>query len=313
MSYSTLMELYEPSLQAKRYFGHFGALLQRIGSFEFGQTLTVDMVNQTSRSFEIGWEDYQKLQAQFRSLSIPSGQWLYIEVKADEQDGVLDWQLAVLPYHLEYVTHLMQSCYRTDHLFELFGLIQSLDSLELQSFMWSVFDNPELAEAFVSIPASRSHHHAYPGGLLEHSLECLRIVQSALTQIPNFSKREQDLIRVAALLHDIGKTQTIKQSGEHTIEGFNLNHEHYTLSVLANELKQLKRVYEQAAVALEYMLTWKYTDGYPRFSGANLVKAADWLSTGLQLRELAFSQRPPHYHFTNLQAGNQSLYFSRIN
>jgi hypothetical protein len=61
------------------------------------------------------------------------------------------------------------------------------------------------------------------------------------------------------------------------------------------------------------MLTWKMSDGYPKFIGANLIKAADRVSTGLQLREQAFSQLPEYYHFTQFDTGTRSVSLNRIN
>jgi response regulator RpfG family c-di-GMP phosphodiesterase len=141
----------------------------------------------------------------------------------------------------------------------------------------------------------------------------MQMVKAAMDQVKHFSRREKDLTQVAAVLHDIGKTQTLNPSGELTTEGFNVNHEHYTLSVMADELKQLKKTYEQAAIALEYMLTWKMSDGYPKFIGANLIKAADRVSTGLQLREQAFAQLPEYFHFTQISTGARSVSLSRLN
>lgn len=82
---------------------------------------------------------------------------------------------------------------------------------------------------------------------------------------------------------------------------------------MADELRQLKKTYEQAALALEYMLTWKLSDGYPRYIGANLVRAADRLSTGGQLREQAFAPLPDYYHFTQITQGQQGVAVSRVN
>ena len=81
---------------------------------------------------------------------------------------------------------------------------------------------------------------------------------------------------------------------------------------MADELKQLKKTYEQAAIALEYMLTWKLSDGYPKFIGANLIKAADRVSTGVEMREAAFAPLPDYYHYTQIQTGHQSVRLSRL-
>lgn len=313
MNMFNTQEAFDAPIQTKHHFGYMSGVMQQIGSFDYGQHVVVDKLNQPGRTFELSAEDYADMVEAYRDLPIKPDQWLFIDVEADEQDFVMSWKLMMLPYSLEYATQLMQSSYYRNHLIEVFGFIQQLDSVALQSFMWSLFNQRDLARKFVSIPASRQHHHAYPGGLLEHSVECMRMVKAALDQLPHLSKREKDLTQIATLLHDIGKTQTLRVSGDHTLEGFNINHEHYTLSVMADELRQLKKTYEQAAVALEYMLTWKISDGYPKFIGANLVKAADRVSTGAQLREQAFAQIPSHYHFTQIQAGSSSVQLSRLN
>lgn len=69
------------------------------------------------------------------------------------------------------------------------------------------------------LPASENHHHAYPGGLLDHTLEVMviagRMRQSHLLPMgaaPEDQSREAEAwtagILYGALLHDIGKTVT---------------------------------------------------------------------------------------------------------
>lgn len=301
------------ALQTKHYFGYMSGLTQQIGSFDYGQHLIVDLYNQTGRTFELSGEDYQAFVKAYRHINIMADQCLFIELETDLQDHILEWRLVQLPFALDYAHALMQTVYHRHQLLDVFDFIQQLDSKALQSFMWSLLSRWEVASLWVSNPASRNHHHAYPGGLLEHSLECMKMVKATLDQTYHFSKREKDLTQVAALLHDIGKTQTLNAKGDLTPEGFNLNHEHYTLSVIHDELKQLKKTYENAAIALEYLLTWKTQDGYPKYIGANLIRAVDRVSTGAQLREIAFSELPDYYYFTSLKAGNQSIVFSRVN
>lgn len=307
-----VMSLEQP-ITTQSVFGYMSGLHQQVGSFDYGQRVRVDTLNQAGQSFELSDDDYQALLQAYRQIDIPADQWLFIEVEVDEHCTVLGWQLVVLPYSLDYATYLMQCAYQRQQVIELLQFIQQLDSKALQSLMWSLFSQPQLAQRFLANPASKNHHHAYPGGLLEHSLECMKMVKAAMEQVKHFSKREKDLTQVAALLHDIGKTQTLNPKGELTMEGFNVNHEHYTLSVMADELKQLKKTYEQAAIALEYMLTWKLTDGYPKFIGANLIKAADRVSTGVQMREEAFAVLPDYFHFTQVQTANRSVHLSRLN
>jgi 3'-5' exoribonuclease len=70
--------------------------------------------------------------------------------------------------------------------------------------------NEEFLPQFVSAPAARGMHHAYIGGLLEHSLSMAKLALVLSTHYPYV---DRDLLVSGALLHDMGKT------AEYTIEG----------------------------------------------------------------------------------------------
>jgi 3'-5' exoribonuclease len=60
-----------------------------------------------------------------------------------------------------------------------------------------------LAEQFAVAPAARGMHHAYIGGLLEHSLSMAAVARQLAAHYPYVNK---DLLVCGALLHDLGKT-----------------------------------------------------------------------------------------------------------
>lgn len=57
-------------------------------------------------------------------------------------------------------------------------------------------------DAFRSAPAAREHHHAYPGGLLDHTVEVVELCLKASCLYPEL---DLDLLLAGALLHDVGK------------------------------------------------------------------------------------------------------------
>jgi 3'-5' exoribonuclease len=63
--------------------------------------------------------------------------------------------------------------------------------------------------AYIEAPAAKGMHHAYPGGLLEHSLEVFDFCMSDIDLINrhSYASLNADLLISAALLHDIGKIQ----------------------------------------------------------------------------------------------------------
>ncbi|HMT20340.1 MAG TPA: HD domain-containing protein [Promineifilum sp.] len=60
----------------------------------------------------------------------------------------------------------------------------------------------ETAALYVAAPAARSMHHAYVGGLLEHSLSMAAIARYLARHYPHV---DADLLVCGALLHDVGK------------------------------------------------------------------------------------------------------------
>lgn len=77
-----------------------------------------------------------------------------------------------------------------EHLRELFGLMVSDEGF------W---------EAFCSAPAAKSMHHARIGGLLEHSVQCLRIARFLAEMYPV----DRDLLFFGAIFHDVGKVEEL--------------------------------------------------------------------------------------------------------
>jgi putative nucleotidyltransferase with HDIG domain len=164
---------------------------------------------------------------------------------------------------------------------------------------------------WVALPASKRHHHSYPGGLLAHSLECAFIAEQNVGMLTELSTREKEVTILAALLHDIGKTQTLSMDG-HTSTGRLIDHELLTLQVLAKPLEVLKKRWPDGAQTLQYLLTWKSSMGFCKFVGGNIIKFADQISTSASLRRMAFQDKPLHYRYASIQKSNYSAYLNRL-
>src|ERR687896_61596 len=67
----------------------------------------------------------------------------------------------------------------------------------------------ELWGAFRTAPAAKSMHHARVGGLLEHSVQCLRVARTLAEIYPV----NRDLLLFGAIFHDVGKTQELSWEG----------------------------------------------------------------------------------------------------
>lgn len=79
------------------------------------------------------------------------------------------------------------------------------------------------AEEFRRAPCTRAGHHAYLGGLIEHTVAVGTMVGEICQLHP---KLNSDLLMAAALVHDVGKTREFSYGAEFTItdEGRLLGH-----------------------------------------------------------------------------------------
>lgn len=66
-----------------------------------------------------------------------------------------------------------------------------------------VVADPQRRAAFAKAPAAKSMHHAYLGGLLEHTLSILGMAERACA---HYAEMNRDLVVAGVFLHDLGKT-----------------------------------------------------------------------------------------------------------
>ncbi len=80
--------------------------------------------------------------------------------------------------------------------------LEKVTSPPLRSLLDSIF-NPDFLDGFSRATAARTIHHAYGGGLLEHTLEVI-IYCSQICELQG-EAMDSDLLITGAALHDIGK------------------------------------------------------------------------------------------------------------
>lgn len=100
--------------------------------------------------------------------------------------------------------------------------INKISNQQLKELLQSIF-NEERFEKFSNAPAGKSWHHSYIHGLLEHTLEIIRICD---LMCDIHSELNRDLLIAGAMLHDFGKTEELSfESGfDYTTRGKLLGH-----------------------------------------------------------------------------------------
>jgi 3'-5' exoribonuclease len=107
---------------------------------------------------------------------------------------------------------------------------ERIQNVALRQLVESLFrDN---REALLTFPAARRNHHAYVGGLLEHTLSvvrtCIFLADKYAEYYPEMKPPlDKDMVVAGGLLHDIGKLRELEQKPEgaaHTAAGSLIGH-----------------------------------------------------------------------------------------
>ena len=84
-------------------------------------------------------------------------------------------------------------------------------------------------------PGGRSHHHAYPGGLLQHTIATVRLALALCDVVENVYGGEvnRDVVLAAAILHDIMKAPCYaeREDGTYIFSPLGERLDHITLAV----------------------------------------------------------------------------------
>jgi 3'-5' exoribonuclease len=123
----------------------------------------------------------------------------------------------------------------------------------LRELFGRIASNEELWSAFCAAPAAKGMHHARIGGLLEHSVTCLRIAQT-LGEIYPVNK---DLLLFGAIFHDIGKTEELSWEGgsfSYTTPGRLQGHVVLGERIVAAHVAQVSGFPEELALQLSHIM-----------------------------------------------------------
>lgn len=84
----------------------------------------------------------------------------------------------------------------------MFKVVETLQNPALKALALAYLNDEALMARFRRAPAAMSLHHAYIGGLLEHTLSLMRLAHVICPLHPQLNR---DLVMVGLFLHDLGK------------------------------------------------------------------------------------------------------------
>ena len=152
----------------------------------------------------------------------------------------------------------------------------------IRGFLGRILTDPDIWPRFIRCRASARHHHCQPGGLLVHSVG---VADRCLACSHGLERRMQDILIAAALLHDVGKLETVGEGPKRPLLARWVHHEAITLEILAPHLRWLDGEWPKGGALLRHCLTWYSTKpaGFAGFVGADILRAMDGIDVGMEM------------------------------
>jgi len=141
-----------------------------------------------------------------------------------------------------------------DHMFErLQKLSQSLQKDCLRDLFGAFWSDETLVSQFKHAPAAKKMHHAYIGGLLEHTLS-MAVLADKISE--HYSGIDRDLLIAGVILHDIGKLRefTYDVAIDYSDEGRLVNHIVIGIQMIEDKIKAIPAFPEETAMLLKHLI-----------------------------------------------------------
>lgn len=158
----------------------------------------------------------------------PPGTFCRVQGRVADYQGRLQLNVSsVLPAERSEIDRqdfISTTPYDTDELLtELRHFIGSIEDRFIRQLLDSFFSDQDFVAKFVTSPAAQAVHHAYIGGLLEHTVFMSRLADAVAAV---YHELNRDLLLAGTILHDIGKTceYSYETAIDHTLDGRLIGH-----------------------------------------------------------------------------------------
>jgi 3'-5' exoribonuclease len=192
------------------------------------------------------------------SAGIASGDFVQVQGTVSEYKGILQLvvkKMASIPADSVNPSDFLPATRRDiDKMFlRLLKITASMEAGHLKKLFEAFFNDTDFVRKFKNAPAAKKMHHAYIGGLLEHTLSMALLADRI---VEHYSGVDRDLLLAGAILHDIGKIREFnyKYSIDYSDEGRLLSHIVIGIMMLDEKLEEIEEFPQDQAVLLRHMI-----------------------------------------------------------
>ncbi len=155
---------------------------------------------------------------------------------------------------------------------DLRKLISTVRNQQLKALLDRFFNDPSFVSRFITAPAAQKIHHAYIGGLLEHTLSVVQLCNMAASQ---YAFIDRDLLITGAILHDIGKIDEFSWNGviKYTDKGRLIGHIVEGARMVRDAMDSIEGFDPLRKMVVEHLILSHH--GMPEFGAARLPQCLE--------------------------------------
>lgn len=123
----------------------------------------------------------------------------------------------------------------------------------LRQLVVGIVEDPAIAPGLKSAPAAVKMHHAFVGGLLEHMISLLDLMEPVTA---HYRELDRDLLLTGIIVHDIGKVKelTYTRALTYSTEGELLGHMALGQSIVRRKIESIENFPQPLAVLVEHLI-----------------------------------------------------------
>jgi len=215
--------------------------------------LNVTLSDKTGTIKGVVWDNVDQITA-----GVNSGDFVHIKGNVTEYKEALQLVIKNMEtfsaHEIDPADFLPMTPRNIESMFErLVKITASVKPFYLKQLIQAFWNDKEFIREFKIAPAAKKMHHAYIGGLLEHTLSMVSLAEKVAG---HYGGIDRDLLIAGAMLHDIGKTKEFEYEFriDYTDQGRLLNHIVIGIEMIDEKLSEIKDFPEEKMLLLKHMI-----------------------------------------------------------
>jgi 3'-5' exoribonuclease len=235
--------------------------------------LNVTLADKTGNLKGVMWDHVDQVIA----AGVSSGDFVHIMGNVNEYRGerqlVIKKMRTCPPDSIDFSDFLPKTGHNIENMFNrLVELTAALKTEHLKELFSQFWNDEGFVHKFKTAPAAKNMHHAYIGGLLEHTLSMAILVERIAG---HYAGIDMDLLLSGVILHDIGKIKEFEYNHriDYSDEGRLLSHIVIGLQMLENKIENVIGFPEEQALLLKHLIVSHH--GAREFGSPELPKTVE--------------------------------------